>query len=154
LSHGNRNNGKILHTRSCWRLLHLHSSYDGVDWVFGLDAIIGPVYHDERGARHESLSIPADGDLRQRGRVTSHGRWHAAEAPVRPGLARLLCLCRVGNDEMRWARIRRGISIMPTASQPAMLLVCMHAYALVAAAVASCQLQCRGPLPLADRSMA
>ena len=83
---------------------------------------------DERRARHESLSIPADGDLRQRRRVTSHGRWHAAEAPVR--------LCRVGN-EMRWARIRRGISIMPTASQPVLLLlVCMHAYAL--AAVASC----------------
>jgi len=37
---------------------------------------------------------------------------------------------------MRWARIRRGISIMPTASQPVLLLlvVCMHAYALVAVA--------------------
>ena len=48
-----------------------------------------------------------------------------------PRLARLLCLCRVGNA-MRWAWIRRGISIMPTASQPVLLLlllVCMHTYA-------------------------
>ena len=108
-----------------------------MDWVFGVDAIIGlctcPMNEgrDTRVYLYLPMGIcgnadgsPAMADGMQQRRLCA------------PRLARLLCLCRVGNA-MRWARIRRGISIMPTASQPVLLLlVCMHAYAL--AAVASC----------------
>jgi hypothetical protein len=88
-----------------------------------------------------------DGDTRQRRRVTSH--WHAMHAeararatvPVRPRPPPR-ALASVGvwvwaRSEV--ARIRRGISIMPTASQ-----CCWHAYASVAVAVA-------GPSLASDR---